>query len=86
VSVQKKPDGLRPSGFFVPVYNVIGCADVRRRINRVMRMMRFVPQRILWPYLETEWRDWVGKQNTPTTNADGSFITFCKNKQKATQK
>jgi len=37
-------------------------------------------------YLETEWRDWVGKQNTPTTNADGSFITFCKNKQKATQK
>ena len=37
-------------------------------------------------YLETEWRDWVGKQKTPTTNADGSFITFCKNKQKATQK
>lgn len=37
-------------------------------------------------YLETEWRNWVGKQNTPTTNADGSFITFCKNKQKGMQK
>lgn len=36
-------------------------------------------------YLETQWRDWIGKQNTVTTNADGSFISFCKNKQKGTQ-
>jgi hypothetical protein len=28
-------------------------------------------------YLETEWRKWVGKQKTPTTNPDGSFISFC---------
>jgi hypothetical protein len=32
-------------------------------------------------YLETEWREWVGKQKTPTTNPDGSFISFCKKKQ-----
>jgi len=36
--------------------------------------------------LETEWREWVGKQGTPTNNADGSFITFCKNKQKGPKK
>jgi hypothetical protein len=33
-------------------------------------------------YLESEWREWVGKQETATTNADGSFIGFCKTKQK----
>jgi hypothetical protein len=32
-------------------------------------------------YLETEWREWVGKQTIPTTNPDGSFIGFCKKKQ-----
>ena len=34
-------------------------------------------------YLETEWRQWVGKQRTPTENPDGSFISFCAKKQKA---
>ena len=34
-------------------------------------------------YLEAEWREWVGKQPTKTTNPDGSFIAFCKTKQKA---
>jgi hypothetical protein len=33
-------------------------------------------------YLEKEWRDWVGKQETLTTNPDGSFVSFCRNKQK----
>lgn len=36
--------------------------------------------------LETEWREWIGKQKTLTINPDGSFISFCKNKQKNTQK
>jgi hypothetical protein len=34
-------------------------------------------------YLETEWREWVSKQKTQTTNPDGSFIAFCKSKQRA---
>lgn len=34
-------------------------------------------------YIETEWREWIGKQKTPTTNPDGSFISFCKRKQKS---
>ena len=33
-------------------------------------------------YLETEWREWIGKQTTATENPDGSFINFCKTKQK----
>lgn len=37
-------------------------------------------------HLETEWRDWVGKQESLTTNPDGSFISFCKSKQKTTTK
>jgi len=37
----------------------IGCADDRRRINRVTRMMRFVPQRILWSFGTSRCR-WEG--------------------------
>jgi plasmid replication initiation protein len=34
-------------------------------------------------YLETEWREWIGKQKSLTKNPDGSFISFCKKKQKS---
>jgi hypothetical protein len=37
-------------------------------------------------FLETEWREWVGKQKSLTTNPDGSFIDFCKKKQKTATK
>jgi hypothetical protein len=33
-------------------------------------------------YLETEWREWVGKKKTAMENPDASFIGFCKSKAK----
>lgn len=35
-------------------------------------------------YLETEWREWVGKKKTAMENPDASFIGFCKSKAKNT--
>jgi hypothetical protein len=31
-------------------------------------------------YLETEWREWVGKKKTAMENPDASFVGFCKSK------
>lgn len=33
-------------------------------------------------YLETEWREWAGRQKSATTNPDASFVAFCKKKHR----